>query len=100
MNDEPEPWSSFEEEDAGADELPEMTPEQEERATARLHAALAVERRRWARRQALGRIARAGLVATGVAGVVALALCLAAPAREVARRLAPVAARAVGALAR
>jgi hypothetical protein len=62
--------------DAGCDD---RTPEHVERMKRRLYAALAVDRRRWARRKALKRTLRRGLLAACLVFALVLGLRRAAP---------------------
>jgi hypothetical protein len=82
--------------DAACDD---RTPEEEERMERRIFAAIAEDRRRWARRRTVTRLMGGGLVAACVAGALALALHLAAPVdATLVRRLTPnVSTQLVGA---
>jgi hypothetical protein len=79
-----------------AREVPDMTPEQEARMDRSLHAAIAEDRRRWARQRTVKRVLALGLVAACLAFAVVLAIRLAAPPDlATARRLLPSATRQV-----
>jgi hypothetical protein len=66
--------------------IPPMTPELEERLDRRLYAALATDRRRWARRRTLKRALGGGLLtACLAAGMVLLLRSAAPPASTIAR---------------
>jgi hypothetical protein len=78
----PEPDDIRELLDAACD-VPDMTPEQDERMTRTLFAAIAEDRRRWARRRALRRGLYAGLAAAGLAAAVTIGIHLAAPIERI-----------------